>query len=88
MTDQDIDLIANDGYRNVAGGIYATSVHEFARAIEQASRRAALEEAWEAVHGERLEEPTETHGDMAYERAVEDCENAVRLLITKETNNE
>lgn len=36
LTDEEIDLIANDGYRNVAGGIYATSVYAFARAIEQA----------------------------------------------------
>ena len=57
------------------------------QAAEQASRRAALEEAWEAVHGERLEAPTETHGDMAYEHAVEDCEHAIRLLIAKETDN-
>jgi hypothetical protein len=46
----------------------------------QASRRAALEECWGAVHGERLEDPTETHGDMVYERAIEDCENAIRAL--------
>lgn len=46
----------------------------------QASRRAALEECWEAVHSERLEDPTETHGDMAYERAVADCENAICAL--------
>jgi hypothetical protein len=52
----------------------------FARAIEKESRRAALEEAWEAVHGERLEEPTETHGDMAYERAIADCADAIRAL--------
>ncbi|WP_186083798.1 hypothetical protein [Burkholderia gladioli] len=31
-----IDAIANDGHRNAAGGIYATSVHAFARAIEHA----------------------------------------------------
>jgi hypothetical protein len=49
-------------------------------AVWQASRRAALEECWEAVHGERLEDPTETHGDMAYERAVTDCENAIRAI--------
>lgn len=34
LTDQDIDLIAADGMRNAAGGIYATRVYEFARAIE------------------------------------------------------
>lgn len=33
ITDEDIDLIANDGHRNAAGGIYATSVYKFARAI-------------------------------------------------------
>lgn len=34
LTDDEIDQIAADGMRNVAGGIYATSVYEFARAIE------------------------------------------------------
>ncbi|MFL9904710.1 hypothetical protein PQR71_42395, partial [Paraburkholderia fungorum] len=52
----------------------------------QASRRAALEECWEVVHGERLEDPTETHGDMVYERAVADCENAIRALANGDTN--
>lgn len=36
FTDAEIDAIANDGHRNAAGGIYATSVYEFARAIESA----------------------------------------------------
>lgn len=36
LTDAEIDAIANDGHRNAAGGIYATSVYEFARAIESA----------------------------------------------------
>lgn len=58
----------------------AWDVIGFARAIEQASRRAALEECWEAVHGERLEDQTETHGDMAYERAIADCEHAILRL--------
>lgn len=40
LTNEQIDLIAADGMRNAAGGIYATSVHEFARAIEAAARRA------------------------------------------------
>jgi hypothetical protein len=34
LTDEQIDGIANDGMRNVMGGIYATRVHDFARAIE------------------------------------------------------
>jgi hypothetical protein len=34
LTDQEIDEIADDGCRNAAGGIYATRVYEFARAIE------------------------------------------------------
>jgi hypothetical protein len=38
LTDAEIDLIANDGMRNAAGGIYSTRVHEFARAIIDASR--------------------------------------------------
>ena len=33
LTEETINLIAADGHRNVAGGIYATSVYEFARAI-------------------------------------------------------
>jgi hypothetical protein len=41
---------------------------------------AALERAWEAVHAERLIDPTEEHGDLVYQRAVEDCENAVFAL--------
>jgi hypothetical protein len=34
MTEDLIDLIANDGRRNAAGGIYSTRVYEFANAIE------------------------------------------------------
>jgi hypothetical protein len=34
LTNDEIDQIAADGMRNAAGGIYATSVHEFARAVE------------------------------------------------------
>jgi len=34
MTEDLIDLIANDGCRNAAGGIYSTRVYEFANAIE------------------------------------------------------
>ncbi|WP_433705840.1 hypothetical protein [Paraburkholderia sacchari] len=47
LTDEQIDLIANDGMRNVAGGIYATRVYEFARAIES-EVRAALSDAAQA----------------------------------------
>lgn len=36
LTEEKIDLIAAEGVRNAAGGIYATSVYEFARAIERA----------------------------------------------------
>lgn len=36
ISDEEIDLIANDGMRNAAGGIYATSVYKFAHAIERA----------------------------------------------------
>ncbi len=43
LSDSDIDLIANDGMRNAAGGIYATSVCEFARACIAADRAALLE---------------------------------------------
>jgi hypothetical protein len=38
LTDQEIDSLANDGCRNAAGGIYATRVYEFARAIEEVVR--------------------------------------------------
>lgn len=38
LTDAEIDLIANDGMRNAAGGIYSTRVHEFARSVEAAVR--------------------------------------------------
>ncbi|WP_176079361.1 hypothetical protein [Paraburkholderia tropica] len=40
LTDVEIDLIANDGMRNAAGGIYSTRVHEFARGVEAAVRDA------------------------------------------------
>lgn len=53
-----------------------------ARGAWQASRRAAMEECWEAVHTERLVDPTETPDDIAYERAVADCEHAIRALAT------
>lgn len=36
LPESEIDLIANDGMRNAAGGIYATRVYDFARAIEAA----------------------------------------------------
>jgi hypothetical protein len=45
--------------------------------------KAAMEHAWEAVHAERLIDPTEEHGDLVYQRAVEDCENAVFALREK-----
>ncbi|MEX3691172.1 hypothetical protein AB3X91_38740 [Paraburkholderia sp. BR14263] len=40
LTDEQIDAFANEGRRNPTGGIYATRVHEFARAIEAAVRTA------------------------------------------------
>ncbi|PRH13505.1 hypothetical protein [Burkholderia gladioli] len=36
LTPEQIDAIANNGHRNAAGGIYATSVYAFARDIERA----------------------------------------------------
>jgi len=36
LTPEEVDLIANDGLRNVSGGIYATQVHAFAEAIQLA----------------------------------------------------
>ncbi|NPT59037.1 hypothetical protein [Paraburkholderia elongata] len=47
----------------------------------QASRRAALEESREAVHAERLVDPTDSADDIAYNVAVQDCENAIRGLV-------
>lgn len=44
------------------------------------SRRAALEECWEAVHTERLVDPTDSADDIAYQLAVEHCEHAIRAL--------
>lgn len=40
LTNEQIDAIAAEGMRNAAGGIYATSVYEFARAIERAAKSA------------------------------------------------
>jgi hypothetical protein len=57
-----------------------------ARAIEQASRRAALEESWEAVHAERLTDPTDSADDIAYNVAVQDCENAIRALAASDSD--
>jgi hypothetical protein len=45
-------------------------------------RRAAIEECWEAVHAERLEDPSKNADDIAYDIAVTDCENAIRALLT------
>lgn len=38
LTDAQIDMIANDGYRNAAGGIYSTRVYDFARDCIDAAR--------------------------------------------------
>lgn len=54
--------------------------------VWQASRRVVLEECWAAVHGERLEDPTDLPDDIAYELAVRDCEVAIRALATGDTN--
>ena len=54
LTDELFDLIAADGMRNAAGGIYATCVYEFARAVA----RAALEQAKQLALAEpRVFEP-------------------------------
>ncbi|KAF1071998.1 hypothetical protein [Variovorax sp.] len=49
LTTEQIDELANDECRNAAGGIYATRIYEFARAIEAAHgitmNRAALKTA-------------------------------------------
>jgi uncharacterized coiled-coil protein SlyX len=54
-----------------------------APASKDAIRREALEECWEAVHAEHLQDPTDSVDDIAYERAVTDCENAIRALSQK-----
>lgn len=58
------------------------------RAIESAVRAVVLEEALKAVEGERLEDPTEHHGDLVYQRAISDCENAIRKLSKTEGKND
>jgi hypothetical protein len=45
LSDERIDLIANDGMRNAAGGIYSTRVYEFARAIQSEVLAAARAQA-------------------------------------------
>lgn len=44
LSNAQIDLIANDGMRNAAGGIYATRVYEFAHAIEAEATRELVRE--------------------------------------------
>lgn len=59
LTDEQIDAIANDGCRNAAGGIYATRVYEFARAIESAIRSApATVPAWMPIETAPKDERT------------------------------
>ncbi|OBR54139.1 hypothetical protein [Paraburkholderia tropica] len=52
----------------------------FAFAAWQAGRAVALEEALTAVIEERLEDPSKNADDIAYDMAVDDCANAVRVL--------
>jgi len=40
-----------------------------------------LRAALEAVRSEHLSDPTEEHGDVVYDRAVTDCENAIGSLL-------
>ncbi len=51
LSDEQIDLIANDGMRNAAGGIYATRVYEFARAVLAAAQAPQAEPVDEAAPG-------------------------------------
>lgn len=53
----DVEAIADDGMRNAAGGIYATSVQEFATAIQ----RAFAQENGLEVRG--LTEASKAHND-------------------------
>ncbi len=60
LTDEQIDAIANDGHRNVAGGIYAHHVHDFARDVERALvtflRETVVRPGWKLVPIEPTED--------------------------------
>ncbi len=60
LTDKQIDAIANDGHRNVAGGIYAHHVHDFARDVERAlvtsPRATVVPPGWKLVPIEPTED--------------------------------
>jgi hypothetical protein len=99
MTNQDVSLIGEGkseqfeawamqaGLISESHGIrFVNSMCDVARKAWQASRRAALEECWEAVHAERLEDPTDLPDDIAYELAVRDCEAAIRGLANGDKN--
>lgn len=74
LTDEQIDQIAADGMMNAAGGIYATSVHQFARACIaaatealQARIRSLSREAWEwskALEAQLKAQPKGARADL------------------------
>ncbi|MDN7724881.1 hypothetical protein [Burkholderia gladioli] len=92
LSDEQIDAIANDGHRNAAGGIYATSVHAFAREIEQAVLAASPAPAIPTVDAAEIIEqcalraaihsqyPVETDFDRGYEKARLDAARSIRTL--------
>lgn len=73
----------NAWYGSVRDDVMGLAFNEIAWQAWQFAESAAIERAWEAVHAERLIDPTEEHGDLVYQRAVEDCENAVFALKEK-----
>ena len=52
-----------------------------ADAREEMTYQDGLRAALNAVSDEHLQAPTEEHGDVVYDRAVGDCENAIRDLL-------
>jgi hypothetical protein len=80
MTPDQIDeIIADLGCRNAAGGIYTGSVYEFAKAVAQASRRAALEEAAKSI------EPRNATDDWTeYARIRAEAAASIRALAASD----
>ncbi|HEX7892558.1 MAG TPA: hypothetical protein VF447_00110 [Terriglobales bacterium] len=74
------DIITDLSCRNAAGGIYTGSVHEFARAVEKASRAEAFEEA------AKLIEPRNAPDDWTdYAKIRAEAADAVRALSRDQT---
>lgn len=50
----------------------------------QRGRLEGMEEARFAVALERLEEPSDSEGDQAYQSAIDDCERAIRAKMEEQ----